>query len=78
MNALRILLIEDEARLANSVKQGLVEDGFAVEIAGSAEAAEPIIARGALDLIVLDIGLPGRAGSNCCARCARRAIRRPC
>ena len=52
MNALRILLIEDEARLANSVKQGLVEDGFAVEIAGSAEVAEPIIAHGALDLIV--------------------------
>ena len=62
MNALRILLIEDEARLANSVKQGLVEDGFAVEIAGSAEAAEPIIAHGALDLIVLDIGLPGKSG----------------
>ena len=62
MNALRILLIEDEARLADSVKQGLVEDGFAVEIAGSAEAAEPIIAHGALDLIVLDIGLPGKSG----------------
>jgi DNA-binding response OmpR family regulator len=62
MNALRILVIEDEARLAGSIKQGLVEDGFAVEIAGSAEAAEPIIAHGALDLIVLDIGLPGKSG----------------
>jgi len=62
MSALRILIIEDEARLANAVKQGLVEDGFAVEIAGSAEAAEPIISRGALDLIVLDVGLPGKNG----------------
>jgi two-component system, OmpR family, response regulator len=62
MNALRILLIEDEARLANSVKQGLVEEDFAVELAASAEAAEPIIARGALDLIVLDLGLPGKSG----------------
>src|SRR5579863_2473701 len=62
MNALRILVIEDEAKLANAVKQGLVEDGFAVEVAGSAEAAEPIIARGALDLIVLDVGLPGKGG----------------
>lgn len=62
MNALRILLIEDEARLANSVKQGLVEEDFAVEVAGSAEAAEPIIVRGALDLIVLDLGLPGKSG----------------
>src|SRR5579863_1483668 len=62
MNALRILVIEDEARLANSVKQGLVEEDFSVEIAGSAEEAEPIIARGALDLIVLDVGLPGKNG----------------
>ncbi|HEY9157507.1 response regulator transcription factor [Candidatus Binatus sp.] len=62
MNALRIALIEDEARLANAVKQGLVEEGFTVEIAGSAEAAGPIIAGGALDLIILDLGLPGKSG----------------
>ena len=36
MNALRILLIEDEARLANSVRQGLVEEDFAVEVAANA------------------------------------------
>ena len=30
MNALRILVIEDEAKLANAVKQGLVEEDFAV------------------------------------------------
>jgi two-component system, OmpR family, response regulator len=62
MNALRILVIEDETRLANAVKQGLVEEDFAVELAGSAEEAEAIIARGALDLIVLDLGLPGKSG----------------
>ncbi len=62
MNPLRILLVEDEARLANSVKQGLVEEDFTVEIAGSAEEAEAAIARGALDLIVLDLGLPGKSG----------------
>jgi len=62
VSAIRILIIEDEAKLANAVKQGLVEDGFAVDVAGSAEEAEPIIARGALDLIVLDLGLPGKSG----------------
>jgi DNA-binding response OmpR family regulator len=62
MTALRILLIEDEARLANAVKQGLVEEDFAVEIAPSAEAAQATIASGALDLIVLDLGLPGKSG----------------
>jgi len=62
MSALHILVVEDEARLADAVKQGLGEEGFSVETAGSAEAAEPIIARGTLDLIVLDLGLPGKSG----------------
>jgi DNA-binding response OmpR family regulator len=62
MSALRILLVEDETRLADAVKQGLGEEGFTVEAAESAEAAETIIARGALDLIVLDLQLPGKNG----------------
>jgi DNA-binding response OmpR family regulator len=62
MSVLRILLVEDETRLADAVKQGLGEEGFTVETAGSAEAAESIIARGALDLIVLDLQLPGKNG----------------
>jgi len=62
MSALRILMVEDETRLADAVKKGLGEEGFTVETAESAEAAEPIIARGALDLIVLDIQLPGKNG----------------
>jgi DNA-binding response OmpR family regulator len=62
MSALRILLIEDETRLADAVKLGLGEEGFAVETAESAEAAEPIIASGALNLIVLDLQLPGKGG----------------
>jgi DNA-binding response OmpR family regulator len=62
MSATRILVVEDEAKLANAVKQGLVEDGFTVDLAGTAEEAEPIIAQGALDLIVLDLGLPGKSG----------------
>ncbi len=62
MNPLRILLVEDEVRLAESIKRGLVEEGFAVESAESAEAAEKIIAGGPLDLLVLDLQLPGKSG----------------
>ncbi len=62
MNALRILVVEDEVRLLESIRQGLSEEGFAVEAAESAEAAEKIIAAGALDLIVLDLQLPGKSG----------------
>jgi DNA-binding response OmpR family regulator len=62
MSATRILIVEDETKLASAVKQGLVEDGFTVDLAGTAEEAAPIIANGALDLIVLDLGLPGKSG----------------
>ena len=62
MPALRVLLVEDETRLADALRQGLTEAGFAVQWAGSAETAESIIARGALDLIVLDLQLPGKSG----------------
>jgi len=62
MNALRILVVEDEVRLLESIRQGLSEEGFAVEGAESAEAAEKIIAAGPLDLIVLDLQLPGKGG----------------
>jgi DNA-binding response OmpR family regulator len=62
MQALRILLVEDETRLADAVKQGLTEEGFSVEAVASAELAEPIIARGAIDLLVLDLQLPGKSG----------------
>lgn len=62
MQPLRILLVEDESRLADSLKQGLGEEGFTIECADSAEAAEPVIARGSLDLIVLDRQLPGKNG----------------
>src|SRR5216683_454624 len=64
MNALRILVVEDEVRLLESTRQGLSEEGFAVEGAESAEAAEKIIAAGPLDLIVLDLQLPGKGGSE--------------
>ncbi|MDB5107654.1 MAG: two component transcriptional regulator, winged helix family [Candidatus Binatus sp.] len=64
MQALQILLVEDESRLAESLKQGLGEEGFAVQVAGSAEVAQPIIARGPLDMIVLDLQLPGKSGTE--------------
>ena len=66
MSALRILLVEDETRLADAVKKGLGEEGFTVETAESAETAEPIIARSALDLIVLDLTDPTSFHSWAC------------
>ena len=58
----RIILVEDNAQLAQAVAQGLGEDGYEVEIVDTAAKA---IARGLrrdLDLMILDLGLPDRDG----------------
>lgn len=59
---MRVVLVEDNQQLANSVAEGLGEDGYAVEIVTDAAKA---IARGMrrdLDLMILDLGLPDRDG----------------
>jgi DNA-binding response OmpR family regulator len=62
VGTLSLLLVEDEARLADSLKRGLGEEGIAVDCAASAEAAEEELRRNAYDLIVLDLRLPGKSG----------------
>ncbi len=62
MQPLSLLLVEDEARLAESLRRGLAEEGFAVAWAPSAEAAQRELSAGARDLIVLDLRLPGKDG----------------
>jgi DNA-binding response OmpR family regulator len=60
--AFRILLIEDEAPLAAALRQGLADAGFDVEICPSAEHGFVRLEERAFDLLILDIGLPGRSG----------------
>lgn len=57
-----LLLVEDEARLAESLQRGLTEEGLVVDWAPSAEAAEQRLLCAAHDLIVLDLRLPGKDG----------------
>jgi DNA-binding response OmpR family regulator len=59
---LSLLLVEDEARLAENLRRGLAEEGFGVQWAASAEAAQQQLKGAAYDLIVLDLRLPGKDG----------------
>ncbi len=60
---MRILVVEDERKVANFIRQGLVEEGHAVEVAGDGGTALDLILEGPpYDLIVLDVMLPGRDG----------------
>jgi|SRR5579875_968115 DNA-binding response OmpR family regulator len=57
-----ILLVEDETRLADNLRRGLAEEGFAVRWAASAETARQELGRSTCDLMVLDLRLPGKDG----------------
>jgi two-component system copper resistance phosphate regulon response regulator CusR len=59
---IRILIVEDEADLADFITRGLREEGFAVEHVSDAEMAADALCAGAWDLIVLDWRLPGADG----------------
>ena len=59
---MRILIVEDEADLADFVVRGLREDGFTVEHALDSAQGTLALESGDWDLIVLDWGLPGEDG----------------
>ncbi len=58
----RILIAEDEARIASFLEKGLRANGFATEVASDGEAALSLALTGRFDLLILDLGLPGRDG----------------
>ncbi len=65
---MRILIIEDEAKVVSFVKEGLEEHGFEVDFANEGLAGERKIAENVYDLVVLDIILPDINGFELCKR----------
>ena len=59
---MKILVVEDEHKIARFVQKGLKEFGFAVDVIGRGDEALEIILDNPFDAIVLDIMLPGRDG----------------
>ncbi|MFF9487969.1 response regulator transcription factor [Streptomyces sp. NPDC014676] len=58
----RILIVEDEDRIAAFVEKGLRANGFTTTVVPDGEAGYEYALTGGFDLVVLDIGLPGRDG----------------
>ncbi|MFA1547812.1 response regulator transcription factor [Actinomadura chokoriensis] len=63
---MRLLIVEDEKRLATSLARGLTADGFVVETVHDGAAGLHLALGGGYDLIVLDIMLPGMNGYRVC------------
>ncbi len=75
---IRILIVEDEAELADFVIRGLREEGFTVEHAGDGDLGWSAMRSGEWDLIVLDWWLPGEEGLSLVKRYRGAGGRRPC
>jgi DNA-binding response OmpR family regulator len=65
---MRVLVVEDNPRLAASLSRGLAEEGFTVDTVVTGAEALVRIARHDLDVIVLDLGLPDVDGAEVLAR----------
>jgi heavy metal response regulator len=55
---MRILVVEDEKKVAGFIKQGLEEEGYAIDVAGDGREGLLMALDGVHDLIILDINLP--------------------
>ena len=64
---MKLLLVEDDKKIATTVKRGLEADGFTVEVAFDGNDGLWLASEGSYDLVVLDIMLPGRNGYRICA-----------
>jgi two-component system OmpR family response regulator len=59
---MRVLVVEDEKKVASLIQSGLVERGFAAEVCHDGDAAMRMLAAEAFDAVIMDIMLPGRDG----------------
>ena len=59
---MRILIVEDQRKMANFIQRGLKEEKYAVDVAHDAEKALYSADINEYDLIVLDVMLPGKDG----------------
>ncbi len=59
---MRILVVEDQRKMASFLKKGLGEAGYSVDLAETGEGAESLAAEATYDLIILDVMLPDQNG----------------
>lgn len=74
---IRILIVEDEGRLAANIQRGLTELGFAAEAAADGESGLKRARETAYDLVILDVMLPGMDGFTVCRELRRTNVDLP-
>ncbi len=80
---MRVLLVEDDAKIADFVRKGLTQEGHVVDLASDGKAGLALAlalaggSREALDVIIVDIMLPGRDGLSLIREVRRRDLATP-
>jgi two-component system OmpR family response regulator len=69
---MRVLLVEDEVKLARAVRRGLQQEGYAVDIAATGDDGLHLATEVGYDAVVLDVMLPGLDGIEVCRRMRAR------
>jgi DNA-binding response OmpR family regulator len=73
--AVRILIVEDEQKVANALREGLEDEGYDTAVASTGEDAFFRITTEQFDVIVLDIMLPGRDGLQVLSAIRNRGVK---
>lgn len=74
---MRILIIEDEKKLALMIKRGLINEGYNVECVFDGETGEIAAETGNFDLILLDLMLPKKDGLEVCKYLRKKGLSTP-
>jgi len=74
---MRILIVEDEHRIANSIKKGLEQENYAVDVCYSGDDGYDLAATEEYDAIILDLMLPGMDGITICKELRKNKIHTP-
>jgi len=75
--AMRLLVIEDNPKMAALIKKGLAEQGYAVDVAHSGHDGEFMATGEAYDAVILDLMLPDQDGLIVCRNLRRRGVHTP-
>jgi two-component system copper resistance phosphate regulon response regulator CusR len=74
---MRILIVEDQPKMASFIKKGLVAQGYMVDISETGMGAESMTVETEYDLVVLDVNLPDQNGMDTARHLRRDGFRRP-
>lgn len=74
---MRILVVEDQTKMAQFLRKGLTESGYSVDIAESGLSAESYCSSSEYDLVILDIGLPDQSGIDTARHLRRDGLAAP-